>query len=83
MALAAVAGAAATVVLGNDAVVIARVSQDALLDWPSWAHDVQTLQLPSTSIRDVLVVSFGRWRSLLCRDARCCPPCGRSLRSAA
>lgn len=28
---------------------------------------------------DVLVVQHGRWRSLLCQDAACCPAEGRQL----
>jgi hypothetical protein len=28
---------------------------------------------------DVLVVQHGRWRSLMCRDAACCPAEGRLL----
>jgi hypothetical protein len=31
---------------------------------------------------DALAVRDGRWRSLLCRDERCCPPEGQPLRSA-
>ena len=30
-------------------------------------------------LRDVLVVSDGRWRSLTCEDFECCPPGGRAL----
>lgn len=83
MALAAAAGAAATVILGDEAVVIARVASVPSLDWPAWAQDIRTLQPPNTPIRDVLAVTENRWRSLLCHDASCCPPRGRPLASAA
>jgi hypothetical protein len=34
-------------------------------------------------LADAVVVREGRWRSLLCRDQRCCPPEGQPLRDAA
>lgn len=33
-------------------------------------------------VRDVLLLSGGRWRSLHCRDATCCPPGGRPIPEA-
>jgi hypothetical protein len=35
------------------------------------------------TVRDLLLLSDGRWRSLLCEDPSCCPPDGRVLDPAA
>lgn len=57
-------------------------SQPALLVRFGPGDDAGTL-LAATSLGarllDVLVVHNGRWRSLLCRDAACCPAQGRLL----
>ena len=36
----------------------------------------------STAVRDLIALRGTRWRSLLCADATCCPPEGRSIPSA-
>jgi hypothetical protein len=42
----------------------------------------QWLCQPLDELRDSLLVSDGRWYSLMCTDATCCPPEGRALPTA-
>jgi hypothetical protein len=68
----------------HNRVVLVRSGHGEDLRWPDWPMCLSELELRLGQIDlvDVIKVTDGRWRSLLCADLTCCPPQGGFCRSA-
>ena len=61
-------------------VLLLRSRTDAALHWPDWPASAASLERhlgAPLDLVDVITIAGGRWRSVLCTDAGCCPPQGR------
>lgn len=61
-------------------VLLLRSRPDAALHWPDWPASAAGLERhlgAPLDLVDVITIAAGRWRSVLCPDAGCCPPQGR------
>lgn len=61
-------------------VLLLRSRHDAALHWPDWpasAADLEGHLGVPLDLVDVITIAGGRWRSVLCTDAGCCPSQGR------
>jgi hypothetical protein len=65
---------------GAEGALIVAYAPEARTDGAEILNNLAAaLTRSQVEVRESLLISHGRWRSLLCVDADCCPPAGRPL----